>query len=123
MAYPSLSSALVCFLLALVGGCAISPAAPISGNSSASARLLADTSNMVVFYVKTQTKCQTVEAIRVEPIRNDQNLKRDDQGVVTQGNIDERWIAKACGQDIPFLITFIPDGKGGSYYRVRREGK
>ncbi|NGX49083.1 MAG: hypothetical protein K940chlam5_00679 [Candidatus Anoxychlamydiales bacterium] len=30
----------------------------------------------------------------------------------------EKWIAQACGKQVPFIIEFIADGNGGSYFTV-----
>lgn len=101
----------------ILGGCATGPT--VSGDSSASPRLKSDAAQMVSLYAKAASKCERVESIQTHVLRVDPAVKANASGAATEGNIDERWTVRLCGAEMPFLVTFIPDGKGGTFFRVR----
>lgn len=104
---------------AIAAGCATAP--NISGESTASPKLKSDASAFVSLQTKAITRCESVESIRTEVLMVAPNLKGNAAGAVTSGRIQERWTATACGQSIPYLITFAPDGVGGTFIGVTRE--
>jgi hypothetical protein len=109
----------IVFVAVTVGIAGSAAGSEVSGNSVASPHLKSDTAKMVSTYATAAAKCDRIDSIDVQTLKVDSNVKGNAAGHVTQGNIDERWTAKLCGQQIPFLVTFIPDGKGGTYMRIR----
>ena len=117
--YPSKVVAIAA--LTAVAGCATGP--DIRGETTASPQLRADTVKAVSIYATAATQCERVDSINVQTLHVDPDVRGDSSGEVISGNIEERWTASLCGQEAPFLVTFIPDGRGGSVIRVRPDKK
>jgi hypothetical protein len=66
-------------------------------------------------------KCPNIDSIFTEVLNVDPAIKGNTEGSVVKGNIEERWTARACGREAPFLVTFVPDGKGGTYFKLHEE--
>lgn len=37
------------------------------------------------------------------------------------GAVNERWVVNLCGKSVRYLVTFSPDGNGGTFYWIARE--
>ena len=100
--------------------CVTAPSVPTTGESIASAKLKADATALVVAFAKAAAKCSTVDSIQIKVINVDPAIKGNASGAVTQGVVKELWTTQTCGQAIPFEVAFTPDGKGGTFFGVRR---
>jgi hypothetical protein len=100
--------------------CATAPNVPTTGESIASAKLKADATALVVVFAKAAAKCNTVDSIQIKVINVDPAIQGNTSGAVTKGVVKELWTTQACGQAIPFEVAFTPDGKGGTFFGVRR---
>jgi hypothetical protein len=110
----------VCLLALSLAACASGP--KFYGNTVADSRLRNDTSAIVVGVAMAKTKCKTVDSISTSVVSVPKDIQGNSAGkIVGGGDIVERWVATACGQTAPFLVTFTPDGQGGSYMSVKAE--
>jgi hypothetical protein len=100
--------------------CATAPSVPTTGESIASAKLKSDATALVVVFAKAAAKCNTVDSIQIKVINVDPAIQGNASGAVTKGVVKELWTTQACGQAIPFEVAFTPDGKGGTFFGVRR---
>ena len=109
----------VCISVAL-GGCA--PTGPsFSGESVASKRLRDDAMQIVGPFSLGRTSSKKIDSVKTTVLGVEGELKGNSNGIVTEGVTMERWVASACGQDIPFVVTFTPDGQGGSFIDVKAQ--
>ncbi len=111
--------------LLIVAGLSLTACAttvPISGETKASALLKSDTVSHVSFRAKIETKCDSIESINTEVLKVNAGTTGNG-GVWKQGSVQERWTVNMCGQAIPYLITFTPDGQGGTYFSSTRATK
>jgi len=109
----------VAAVLALVGCAAVPPvpSVPISGNTTASPMLRNDMLKML----SVMFDCSKIDAVETEILSS---APDSDSAVYAlgkmfggkpEGSIKERWTAIGCGQRMPLEVTFVPDGKGGTY--------
>ena len=104
--------------LSLVG-CASSPTIPMSGKTTASPTLQNDTISLLSIFFQAKAKCSKIETIVTEVILVGSDLRGNQAGAVTHGVIKERWTATGRGQSVPLNVEFIPDGKGGTFFRIK----
>ncbi len=104
-----------------IAGCATTLPVPVTGSTSASPRLKADTADFVIMYAKAKTNCPKVDSIVTELLQADPSAKSNSAGMLVEGKIEERWTAMLCAQEAKFRITFTPDGNGGTYFGVKPE--
>ncbi|MCW8908624.1 MAG: hypothetical protein OQL28_15385 [Sedimenticola sp.] len=94
---------------------------PVNGESTAGNVLKSDTKAKVVLLAKAYADCNRIDSIRTEilefkPIQSEL-LPAQTRPV----RVDERWTVAACGKKVPVLVSFVPDGMGGTYYSVTVE--
>ena len=109
------------FAISLVlSACASGPR--FSGHTIASAQLRADTSVFVIGIAKAKTGCDHVDSIDTEILSVPNDIQGNKAGIIVGGgDTKERWVATACGKTSSTIVTFTPDGKGGSYMAVQPE--
>jgi hypothetical protein len=104
------STLVLSIFAAALSGYAFARAIPISGDSNAPPRIKSQATAIVEVVAKRVAKCQSVESIHVEIVRAACGLNADNCDDLPEWTT-ERWTAKSCGQDIPFLVTFALDQK------------
>ena len=108
--------------LAVVTGCATGVNVPMSGTTVAQGKLKADVFRMLPAYAAAATGCtEPIERVHTEIVEAPETVEVDKDGRVRQGRVRERWVVTLCGRGTPFLVTFTPDGKGGSFVSLSRE--
>jgi hypothetical protein len=112
------SVVLLLLLLALFA-CASGPR--FSGQSVADSRLRADTTVFIIGPTLAATNCKQVDSIQTSIISVDKDLQGNAAGKIVKGDTSERWVASACGKTVSFLVTYHPDGQGGSFLAVHQE--
>jgi hypothetical protein len=112
-----------CFALLLstvvFGGCAAT--APISGETHADLTLKSDVARKISLWAKVDTGCQRIDAIQTEVIRVNPIGTGDSPAARQYGSVDERWVVSLCDRKVPYLVSFTPDGKGGTFYKTSLE--
>lgn len=104
----------------LLTACATGP--KYHGSTIADSRLRSDTSAIVIGVTRAKSKCQNVDAISMSIVSVPSDLQANAAGrIVGGGETVERWLASACGQNVGFIVTFTPDGQGGTYMTVQAE--
>jgi hypothetical protein len=93
---------------AALSGYAFAQAIPIFGDTSAPPRIKSQATAIVEIVAKGIAKCQSIESIPVEIVRAACGLDANNCDDLPEWTT-ERWTAKLCGQDIPFLVTFALD--------------
>jgi|SRR5579862_5301392 len=117
------TSALVLPIFAAVlSGYAYAQVLPISGDSNAPPRTKSQSAAIVEILAKGVANCQNIESIHVEIVRAGCGPNVNNCGDLPEWTT-ERWTAKLCGQDIPFLVTFALDEKAGVHPIVLLENK
>ncbi|MDD3775519.1 MAG: hypothetical protein PHV08_06135 [Sulfurovaceae bacterium] len=93
----------------------------ISGESSAGPLLKSDTTRQVSLMAKIQAKCNKVDSISTQIIKINPIGTGKSAASKKYGSVDERWSVSLCNKNIPYLVTFTPDGEGGTYFSTRLE--
>ncbi len=110
----------VFYICVVLGGCAtVGPS--FSGQSVASNQLRDDAMQIISAASLGRAGCDKIDSVKTTVLSVKGELKGNSDGMVTEGITTERWVASACGHDIPFLVTFTPDGEGGSFISVKTE--
>jgi hypothetical protein len=96
----------------------------LPGTSAAGLQLQKDAA-MSVFVaasmaLKIPKSCQQVDIPNTQLVSPPKNPVFKN-GVLITGNWQERWTVAMCGKKALVPITFIPDGKGGTYYKVAQK--
>lgn len=121
----------------IIAGCtAPSPAPPFStrtvgfaqlppifsGRTVAYGQLRSDTLRILVPFVQAKTGCDHVASIATSIVFVP-GAPQAMPGTVTHEPefIVERWVAIACGNQVPLLVRFTHDGQGGTYIAVQPE--
>lgn len=107
-------------ILAAVAGCSASQPR-MTGDSVASAKLRKDTLALVEVYALGVTGCQRVDSVETSVVSVSDVIAGNRAGAMTAGTVQERWVALACGRSVSLLVTFTPDGSGGSFISVEGE--
>jgi hypothetical protein len=94
---------------------------PISGETRADDTLKSDVIRKISVWAKSDVKCDRVDSIKTQIIQINPIGTGDTPGARKYGSTDERWIVNLCGKSLPFGITFVPDGKGGTYFYTKRK--
>ena len=93
---------------------------PIAGRTVADAKLKFDTGNLLALFAKATARCESVDSIDTSPMLIDRRASFDAAGTLVQGSIKERWVAKLCGQSLPFVVTFTA-AEGGISFTISKE--
>ncbi|WP_260295853.1 hypothetical protein [Sedimenticola hydrogenitrophicus] len=107
------------FLISTLSGCVAS--VPVNGKSAAGSALKSDTTKTVVTLAKAYTRCDRVESIQTEILRINPAGPKPLPASSQPGSVDERWTVAICGRKVPVLVTFTPDGQGGTFFRTTIE--
>jgi hypothetical protein len=108
----------------LIGAFSLAACAPpllISGDTKAGDILKTDAAKQVSMWARFETKCDRIESIKTQVVAVNPVGTGNTVGSRKYGSVDERWTVTLCDKSIPFLVTFTPDGQGGTFYRVSRE--
>jgi hypothetical protein len=105
-------------MASVLSGCASAPLA-FAGRTMASPQLQKDTLKLISMAFEAKTKCKTLDAVETEVLAVDPDIRRDQSGVLLKGPIKEKWTALGCGQRMPLVVTFTPDGKGGAFIGLK----
>lgn len=104
-------------IFALAGCAAI---VPITGSTRAGEVLAADTRKEVVMMAKIYGNCDKVDSIEAQKMElYPPGNRRETAAAWNNGTAREIWTADACNKKLPFDVWFTPDGKGGTFIRVR----
>jgi hypothetical protein len=93
------------------------PSVPISGNTTASPMLRNDMLKML----SVMFDCSKIDAVETEILSSAPDSDGADYAVIEmlggkpESSIRERWTAIGCGRRMPLEVTFVSDGKGGTY--------
>ncbi len=93
----------------------------ISGESTTGALLKSDTARQVSLIAKIQAKCNKVDSISTQIIKINPIGTGKSVASKKYGSVDERWSVSLCNKNISYLVTFTPDGEGGTYFSTRLE--
>lgn len=93
----------------------------ISGESTTGALLKSDTARQVSLMAKIQAKCNEIDSISTQIIKINPIGTGKSMASKKYGSVDERWSVSLCNKNISYLVTFTPDGEGGTYFRTRLE--
>ncbi len=115
-------AAIIAGITLALTGCATS--IPMSGETVAVGKLRRDVLGMLPAYAAVATGCrEPITQIHTEIIEAPQALTADDRGHVTAGEFKERWLLTMCGGQEPIIVTFKPDGHGGSQISLSKGRK
>ncbi len=110
---------LLAVLTVIVASCATGQ--KFEGDSVASPRLRNDTLALVRLHAAAGMDCERIERVEAQVLDVPAELKGNDDGVIVDGTITERWVASGCGRQHGYRVTFTPDGTGGSFIAVKPE--
>ena len=115
------SAALISALSATLVACA-SPI-PFQGTTTAGEMLRADVANSLTGRAKFLANCNApVDKIQTEVLRtHPPGSAGSSAAAKNYGSVDERWTLSLCGKNLPFAVTFTPDGQGGTFFRTTNE--
>ena len=106
-------------LTCILGGCA--GTVPINGETRAGDLLKSDTTKQIAVMAKIYAKCEKIDSIQTQALRTNPVGTGKTAASLKYGSVEERWSVKLCEQTIPFLVTFTPDGVGGTFISSTRE--
>lgn len=90
---------------------------PMKGETKAGETLRADVVRQLTGRAKFSANCaDTIESIQTQILRVNPIGTGNTAAAVQYGSVDERWVFSLCSQNIPFLVTFTPDGNGGTFF-------
>jgi hypothetical protein len=95
---------------AALSGYAIAQVIPVSGDTNAPPSIKSQAAAVVENVAERVANCHSIESIHVEIVRAACGLNANNCDDLPEWTT-ERWTAKLCGQDIPFLVTFALDRK------------
>lgn len=101
-------------LSALLFGCASTPSARFTGDSSADSVLRNDVLGNVRMLFKAQNGCDSIESVNT---RMGVTRKSDNGKVLGHA---ELWTVNGCGKSVNYDIGMIPDSKGETDFSVVR---
>lgn len=114
MRHPTTS---VCLLALTLAACASGPS--FHGDTVAGSQLRNDASAIVIGATMAQTNCRSVDSISTSVVSVPDAIVADPTGhIVGGGDVVEHWVASACGQTAAFVVTFTPDGQGGTFMSI-----
>ena len=94
----------------------------MSGHTVAEGRLKADVFEMLPSYAAVTTGCrEPITRIHTEVIQAPAKMEANEQGLLTRGPVKERWLLTMCGREEAVIVTFTPNGGGGSYISFSRK--
>jgi hypothetical protein len=93
----------------------------MSGETKAGDTLKSDTARNISTWAKIETKCDHIDSIQTKIIKTNPIGTGKSVASREYGSVDEKWVVNLCGTSIPFLVTFTPDGQGGTFFRTSRE--
>ena len=96
-------------------------AVPTNGQTTAGSTLKGDTTRFVSMMAKVQEKCELIDSIDTEVIRINPVGTGKTPASMKYGSSEERWKVNLCGKQVPYLVTFTPDGAGGTFFSTARE--
>ena len=111
---------LLCLSLAVaLTGCGAIQFASIPGESQASLTLKHDVSRLLLAAAShnlgfSADNPNCVEKVSVKSIVRTKILR----GTASQGSWKEIWYVKICNKTIPYEVSFLPDGSGGTYFSI-----
>jgi len=104
------STLVLAIFAAALSGHAFAQVIPISGDSNAPPRIKSQAAAVVEIVAKRVANCHSIDSIHVEIVRAACRLNADNCDDLPEWTT-ERWTAKSCGQEIPFLVAFAVDRK------------
>ena len=93
----------------------------ITGQTMAGGTLKSDAFRMVASAAAVDAKCRQVDSMKTEVLAINPPGTGDTEAKRRNGSVNERWTVSLCGQTIPYRVTFVPDGQGGTYINTVRE--
>jgi hypothetical protein len=100
----------------------IAAALEVTGQSTATKLLGNDILMHLLPTAQAALGCDRVDSIVTTVLTLPTVEEKNADGVVIRGHgARERWVAGGCGRQVAYLVTFTPDGKGGSYWNVARD--
>lgn len=108
-------------LLALLGlgGCALQ-GTRLEGSTLASEQLQHDTFRVLRMQHQARTGCARIDSARIRLISLPLEAEVDSRGHMLRSEpVIERWTVAGCGKESDFLVTFTPDGVGGTFISPR----
>lgn len=103
-------------VLSLLSACATR--IPVSGKTVAGDLLKADTTRDLVMRAKLEGNCDQISSIETQILSVSLG---GTPAARTYSGANERWVVNLCGKSIRYLVTFTPDGDGGTFYLITRE--
>ena len=115
------SAALISALCATLVACAT--VAPMQGNTTAGETLRVDVANSLTGRAKFLANCNgPIDNIQTEVLRtHPPGSTGVSAAAMKYGSIVERWTLNLCAKNVPFTVTFTPDGNGGTFFSSRNE--
>ena len=106
-------------VLSLLSACATR--IPVSGKTVAGDLLKADTTRDLVMRAKLEGNCDQISSIETQILFVSPRGTGRTPAERMYGGVNERWVVNLCGKSIRYLVTFTPDGDGGTFYLISRE--
>jgi hypothetical protein len=72
-------------------------------------------------WAKMETQCKQIDSIQTQALKVNPVGTGETEGSRKYGSVEERWIVNICNKEIPFLVTFTPDGQGGAFFSTSLE--
>ena len=93
------------------------PTLRVTGETIATNTLQKDTlSNITIFVLASG--CNHIDAVHARIIHTSPDIKADTRGVLVAGEVQEAWAISYCGKVKDYPVTFVPDGRGGTHFKV-----
>jgi hypothetical protein len=99
------------------------PAAPadqvhFTGETTAGEVLIRDTLQTIAQFAYSSRNCRSVSAVEARILPEDYVPANPQYRLGTGKVVRETWTATLCGEKTRFLISFWPDGKGGTFFGI-----
>lgn len=119
MNYSKNVLAALCVTILALLGCATGP--HFYGESVADNTLKSDAAKQITARAKLEVNCRSVDQIETRILKKNPIGTGSTLASRKFGSVDERWVVRLCEKEVPFLVTFTPDGEGGTFFMTSRE--
>ena len=89
-----------------------------TGETTASAVLIKDTLQTIAQYGYSLRRCPAPSAVEAKILPTSYVPRNPQYRLGTGTVVREMWNVTLCGEKIRFLVTFWPDGSGGSMFGI-----
>ena len=98
------------------------PASIVTGETVATTAFQKETLSNIDFFVLT-SDCNRIDAVHARIINTSPDIKVNAWGALLAGEVQEVWTVSYCGKVKDYSVTFVPDGRGGTHYKVTDDPK